>query len=54
MIIYKNILIVVDGLYEVEWVFNRVVGVVKCNDVKLIIVNVIDLRIYFFYEVYDV
>ncbi|AVP37297.1 universal stress protein [Staphylococcus felis] len=53
MLMYKNILIAVDGSHEAEWAFNKAVAVAKRNDAKLTIMNVIDSRTYTSFEVYD-
>lgn len=53
MLVYKNILIAVDGSSEAEWAFNKAVEVAKRNDAKLHIINVIDTRSYASVEAYD-
>ncbi|AVQ32926.1 universal stress protein [Staphylococcus muscae] len=53
MLMYKNILIAVDGSHEAEWAFNKAVAVAKRNNAKLTIINVIDSRTYTSFEVYD-
>lgn len=53
MLMYKHILIAVDGSHEAEWAFNKAVAVAKRNDAKLTIMNVIDSRTYTSFEVYD-
>lgn len=53
MLVYKNILIAVDGSHEAEWAFNKAVEVAKRNDATLSIVNVIDTRSYASVEAYD-
>lgn len=53
MLMYKNILIAVDGSHEAEWAFNKAVAVARRNDAKLTIMNVIDSRTYTSFEVYD-
>lgn len=53
MLVYKNILIAVDGSSEAEWAFNKAVEVAKRNDATLSIINVIDTRSYASVEAYD-
>lgn len=53
MLVYKNILIAVDGSSEAEWAFDKAVEVAKRNDAKLHIINVIDTRSYASVEAYD-
>ncbi|QCT75172.1 universal stress protein [Macrococcoides canis] len=53
MLVYKNILIAVDGSSEAEWAFNKAVEVAKRNNATLSIINVIDTRSYASVEAYD-
>ncbi|RXK18239.1 universal stress protein [Macrococcus sp. DPC7161] len=53
MLVYKNILIAVDGSSEAEWAFNKAVEVAKRNDATLHVLNVIDTRSFASVEAYD-
>ncbi|MFD1030025.1 universal stress protein [Metaplanococcus flavidus] len=52
-LVYKQILVAVDGSKEAEWAFRKSVGIAVRNNATLNLVNVIDTRSFSAIEPYD-
>lgn len=52
-LVYKQILVAVDGSKESEWAFKKAVAVAERNDAALHLINIIDTRSYAAVEAYD-
>ncbi|KXH87184.1 universal stress protein [Sporosarcina sp. HYO08] len=52
-LVYKQIIVAVDGSKESEWAFKKAVAIAKRNDAHLNLVNIIDTRSYAAVEAYD-
>ena len=52
-LVYKQILVAVDGSKESEWAFKKAVAIADRNDATLNLINIIDTRSYAAVEAYD-
>jgi nucleotide-binding universal stress UspA family protein len=52
-LVYKQILVAVDGSKESEWAFKKAVAIADRNEATLNLINVIDTRSYAAVEAYD-
>lgn len=52
-LVYKQILVAVDGSKESEWAFKKSIGIAERNKATLNLVNVIDTRSFAANEAYD-
>lgn len=52
-LVYKQIIVAVDGSEEAEWAFKKAVAIADRNDATLNLVNVVDTRSYSSVEAYD-
>lgn len=52
-LVYKQIIVAVDGSKESEWAFKKAVGIADRNEATLNLVNIIDTRSYAAVEAYD-
>ncbi|WP_342510659.1 universal stress protein [Sporosarcina sp. FSL K6-1522] len=52
-LVYKQILVAVDGSKESEWAFKKAVAIAGRNDATLNLINIIDTRSYAAVEAYD-
>ena len=52
-LVYKQIIVAVDGSKESEWAFKKAVAIADRNDATLNLVNIIDTRSYASVEAYD-
>ncbi|WP_318614222.1 universal stress protein [Sporosarcina sp. YIM B06819] len=52
-LVYKQILVAVDGSKESEWAFKKAVAITERNDATLNLINIIDTRSYAAVEAYD-
>ena len=52
-LVYKQILVAVDGSKESEWAFKKAVGIADRNEATLNLINIIDTRSYAAVEAYD-
>ena len=52
-LVYKQIIVAVDGSKESEWAFKKAVAIADRNDATLNLVNIIDTRSYSSVEAYD-
>ncbi|BAQ11752.1 universal stress protein sspa [Bacillus sp. OxB-1] len=52
-LVYKQIIVAVDGSKESEWAFKKAVGIAGRNEATLNLVNIIDTRSYAAVEAYD-
>ncbi|MFC5602744.1 universal stress protein [Sporosarcina koreensis] len=51
--VYKQIIIAIDGSKESEWAFKRAVAIASRNDAALNLVNIVDTRSHSSIEAYD-
>ena len=52
-LVYKQILVAVDGSKESEWAFRKAVAIADRNEATLNLINIIDTRSYAAIEAYD-
>lgn len=52
-LVYKQIIVAVDGSKESEWAFKKAVAIADRNEATLNLVNIIDTRSYAAVEAYD-
>ncbi len=52
-LVYKQILVAVDGSKESEWAFKKAVAIADRNEATLNLINIIDTRSYAAVEAYD-
>jgi nucleotide-binding universal stress UspA family protein len=52
-LVYKQILVAVDGSKESEWAFKKAIAIADRNDATLNLINIIDTRSYAAVEAYD-
>lgn len=52
-LVYKQIIVAIDGSKESEWAFKKAVAIAGLNDAALNLVNVVDTRSYSSAEAYD-
>ena len=52
-LVYKQLIVAVDGSKESEWAFKKAVAIAECNEATLNLVNVVDTRSYSSVEAYD-
>ena len=52
-LVYKQILVAVDGSKESEWAFKKAVAIADRNEATLNLINIIDTRSYAAIEAYD-
>jgi len=52
-LVYKQILVAVDGSAESKWAFKKSIGIAERNNATLNLVNIIDTRSYAAVEAYD-
>ena len=52
-LVYKQIIVAIDGSKESEWAFKKAVAIAGQNDAALNLVNIVDTRSYSSAEAYD-
>lgn len=52
-LIYKNILVAVDGSKEAEWAFKKAIEIAKRNQSRIILAHIVDTRTFATVEAYD-
>lgn len=52
-LVYKQIIVAIDGSKESEWAFKKAVAIADRNDAALNLVNIVDTRSYSSVEAYD-
>lgn len=52
-LVYKQIIVAIDGSEESEWAFKKAVAIAERNDAALNLINIVDTRSYSSAEAYD-
>ncbi|WP_174729509.1 universal stress protein [Mesobacillus harenae] len=52
-LMYKNILVAVDGSKEAAWAFKKAIEIAKRNSARIVLTHIVDLRTFATVEAYD-